>query len=264
MIEDPEFACRIADDLGQIRRLHGVGRLNPCRPSFLIVRLHLCLFALCSLCLLVSAASPGTARAEPPPPGRVILVVGDSLSAEYGLPRDSGWVHRLSEQLRLRPSTGPNQYSVVNASISGDTTGGGRSRLPTLLAQWRPQIVVIELGANDGLRGLDVHQMRDNLQAMVDACLSARAQVLLIGIRIPPNYGRTYTQQFADSFQILARRNRLRFVPFLLEGFADRLELFQPDHIHPTEQAQARMLDNVWPALQPMLEHPARSAQPIS
>jgi acyl-CoA thioesterase-1 len=210
------------------------------------------LFALC----LLAAASLEAAWAAPAAPGRVILVVGDSLSAEYGLPRDSGWVHRLSARL----PAGPGEYSVVNASISGDTTEGGRNRLPRLLAQWKPLIVVIELGANDGLRGLDVEQMRANLQAMVDASVAAHAQVLLIGIHIPPNYGRAYTQQFADSFELLARRNRLRLVPFLLEGFADRLDLFQPANIHPTEQAPARMLDNDWPALQTMLKHAERPA----
>ena len=181
---------------------------------------------------------------------RVILVVGDSLSAEYGLPRDSGWVHRLSERLR----SDRREYSVVNASISGDTSQGGLARLPRLLAQLRPRIVLIELGANDGLRGLDIEQMRANLQAMIDRCRAAHARMVLIGMRIPPNYGRAYTGQFADSFTILARRNRVGLVPFLLDGFADELDQFQPDHIHPTEQAQARMLDNVWPVLEPLLD----------
>lgn len=178
-----------------------------------------------------------------------ILVVGDSLSAEYGLPRDTGWVTRLSTRI----SSQDPQYSVVNASISGDTTSGGRARLPSLLKKIQPDIVVLELGANDGLRGLDLTQMRDNLQAMIDQCLAARARVLLVGIRIPPNYGREYSEQFFDSYALLAHRNRLDQVPFLLEGFADRLDLFQADHMHPSEQAQSLILDNVWPRLQPML-----------
>jgi acyl-CoA thioesterase-1 len=199
-----------------------------------------------AFCLL-GAAGPAVGRAAPS--GRVVLVVGDSLSAEYGLPRNTGWVHRLSERL----SSGPGQYSVVNASISGDTTRGGRSRLPRLLEQTRARVVVIELGANDGLRGLDLDQMRDNLQAMIDECRKAHAAVLLIGLRVPPNYGRSYSQRFDETFGTLARRNRVALVPFLLDGFADRLDLFQPDRLHPTEQAQDRMLDNVWRILRPLL-----------
>jgi acyl-CoA thioesterase I len=203
-----------------------------------------------ALCLIGAA---GSAADRAVPSGRVVLVVGDSLSAEYGLPRDSGWVHRLSERL-ARLAEGRSQYSVVNASISGDTTQGGRSRLPRLLEKTRPQVVLIELGANDGLRGLDLGQMRDNLQAMIDQCRGAHARVLLIGVRVPPNYGRAYSQRFAGSFEALARRNHVALVPFLLDGFADRLELFQPDRLHPTAQAQDRMLENVWPRLLPLLD----------
>jgi acyl-CoA thioesterase I len=180
-------------------------------------------------------------------------VVGDSLSAEYGLPRDTGWVNRLSERISKQEP----QYSVVNASISGDTTSGGRARLPPLLKRVRPDIVVLELGANDGLRGLDLDQMRGNLQAMIDACHAAHARVLLVGVRIPPNYGREYSDRFFENYALLARRNRIDEVPFLLEGFAERLELFQADRIHPNEQAQSLMLDNVWPRLQPMLRRRA-------
>lgn len=211
----------------------------------------MCLSALC-LPLLVSIAV-GSAAAPAVPSTRTILVLGDSLSAEYGLPRDTGWVGRMSERL----SRQNRQYSVVNASISGDTTSGGRARLPPLLQRWEPAIVVIELGANDGLRGLDLDQMRTNLQAMIDACHQARARVLLVGIRIPPNYGRDYTERFFETYALLARHNRVDLVPFLLEGFADRLDLFQPDRIHPNQQAQGLMLDNVWPRLQPMLRRPA-------
>jgi acyl-CoA thioesterase I len=195
----------------------------------------------------------GAVAAVATPATHTILVVGDSLSAEYGLPRDSGWVSRLAERL----SKNNAQYNVVNASISGDTSSGGRSRLPMLLQSVHPAIVVIELGANDGLRGLDLDQMRDNLQAMIDGSRASGAQVLLIGIRIPPNYGREYSERFFETFALLARRDRIASVPFLLDGFADRLDLFQPDRIHPNQQAQMRMLDNVWPHLQPMLRHPA-------
>lgn len=205
------------------------------------------MFLLCLLAALGVAASPAPA----PEGDRVILVLGDSLSAEYGLPRDTGWVHGLSA--KLRSAGGAVEYSVVNSSISGDTTQSGRTRLPQLLARYSPRIVVLELGANDGLRGLDLSQMNDNLQAMVDACRRANARVLLIGMRIPPNYGRAYADRFAQSFEALARRNRLAFVPFLMDGFADRLEWFQPDGLHPSVAAQERMLDNVWAGLQPLL-----------
>ena len=195
------------------------------------------------------AAGPAAAA-----PTRTILVIGDSLSAEYGLPRDTGWVSLLSQRVsRQEP-----QYSVVNASISGETTRGARERLPPLLRKLAPRIVVLETGGNDGLRGLDLGQMRENLQAMIDACRAARATVLLVGIRIPPNYGRDYSERFAGTFDELARRNRIAQVPFLMDGFADRLDLFQPDRIHPDQRGQALMLDNVWPRLQPLLRPPGR------
>ncbi|HEY4039055.1 MAG TPA: arylesterase [Burkholderiaceae bacterium] len=205
---------------------------------------------LAQLLALVAFASTGAQAALPT---HTILVVGDSLSAEYGLPRDTGWVKRLSERI----SSQDPQYSVVNASISGDTTSGGRARLPSLLKRVQPDIVVLELGANDGLRGLDLEQMRGNLQAMIDACHAVRARVLLIGIRIPPNYGRDYSERFFENYAWLARRNRIEQVPFLLEGFADRLDLFQPDHIHPSREAQMLMVDNVWPRLQPLMRQRA-------
>jgi acyl-CoA thioesterase-1 len=214
-------------------------------------RFHIYLFGLCLA--LVAPIALDSAAAPATPPARTILVVGDSLSSEYGLPRDTGWVSRLSERLSRQDP----QYSVVNASISGDTTSGGRARLPALLKRFEPDIVVLELGGNDGLRGLDLEQMRSNLQAMIDACRAARARVLLIGIQIPPNYGREYAQRFFESYALLERSNRIERVPFLLEGFADRPDLFQPDRIHPSQQAQALMLANVWPKLQPMLRPPA-------
>jgi len=206
------------------------------------------------LCVPLAALSAqGSAAARATAPSRTILVVGDSLSSEYGLPRDTGWVSRLSERLSMQLP----QYSVVNASISGDTTSGGRTRLPELLQRFTPAIVVIELGGNDGLRGLDLAQMRDNLQAMIDACRSTGARILLVGMRIPPNYGREYSERFFDTYALLARRNGIALVPFLMEGFADREDLFQPDHIHPNGRAQALMLDNIWPRLRPMLRRPA-------
>lgn len=197
--------------------------------------------------LLALSTHAGAAQAMA---GRTLLVVGDSLSAEYGLARGSGWVQGLAQRLvKVAP-----QYSVVNASISGDTTSGGRSRLDALLLRHHPAIVVIELGANDGLRGLRVDAMRDNLQAMITLCQSRGSAVLLVGIEMPPNYGSAYAQSFHAVFATLAQRNHVALVPFLMEGFADKLELFQPDHLHPLAVAQTRMLDNVWPRLHPLLE----------
>jgi len=181
--------------------------------------------------------------------GPVLLVLGDSLSAEYGLARGTGWVQLLADRLRDNGS----HYRVVNASISGETTSGGRSRLPALLKQHRPAVVVLELGANDGLRGLPLNVMKDNLAAMIGQARAADAKVLLVGIRVPPNYGRDYTERFAAVFATLAREQKVPLVPFLLDGFAESLELFQADRIHPTAEAQPRILDNVWPALRPML-----------
>jgi len=196
--------------------------------------------------LLVAMLVTGGAASGKP---ATILVFGDSLSAEYGLPRDTGWAKLLADRLAREAP----QYSVVNASISGETTSGGRTRLPALLKQHAPSVVVLQLGANDGLRGLSLASMRDNLTAMVEVSRSAGAQVLLIGIRIPPNYGREYAERFAGVYAQLASARKLALVPFLLEGFADDLDYFQTDRIHPNERAQPRMLDTVWPKLAPLL-----------
>ena len=179
-----------------------------------------------------------------------ILVLGDSLSAEYGLARGTGWVRLLEQRLEARAG---RKYTVVNASISGETTSGGMTRLPQLLDQHRPAIVIIELGANDGLRGLPIDAMRANLKAMAEAAGGAGARVLLVGIRVPPNYGRDYAERFHASFAEVARQTRAALAPFLLEGIADDLAMFQADRIHPNAAAQPRMLDNVWPHLAPLL-----------
>ncbi len=179
----------------------------------------------------------------------VILVLGDSLSAEYGLQRGSGWVQLLANRLQ---QSGSN-YTVVNASISGDTTSGGRTRLPALLKQHRPAIVVIELGGNDGLRGLPVARMQDNLAAMIRASQAAGAGVVVAGIRIPPNYGRDYTERFYGAFANVAKQYNTALVPFLLDGFSDSADFFQTDRIHPSAQAQARILQTVWPVLESLL-----------
>lgn len=194
--------------------------------------------------VMATIASPPLA-ADPGSP--VILVFGDSLSAEYGLRRGSGWVALLQD--RLRKEGFPHR--IVNASISGETTAGGLVRLGAVLKKHRPDLVILELGANDGLRGLPIAQTRNNLDAMVSAARDAGARTLMVGIRIPPNYGIDYTRQFDGLFTGLARQRQLSVVPFLLEGVADNPSLFQADALHPNEQAQPKMLANVWGVLFP-------------
>lgn len=193
------------------------------------------------------------AAANPPArPANTILVLGDSLSAEYGLKRGSGWVALLEQKLQAEKINA----RLVNASISGDTTSGGRARLGALLMQHRPTLVVIELGANDALRGLPLTLTRDNLLAMTRQAQQASATVLLLGMQMPPNYGREYGQRFADMYAEVAKTTRAALVPFLLKGIADvpdSLAWFQADRIHPKEEAQPRMLANVWPALKKAL-----------
>lgn len=182
----------------------------------------------------------------------MILVFGDSLSAGYGLPQGRGWVDLLQRRLAAEGL----DYRAVNASISGETTLGGRNRLAAALEEHRPRIVVLELGSNDGLRGQPLDLMRDNLAAMAKTSRAAGARVLIVGMRIPPNYGPKYTTEFHASFQDVARSQRTALVPFLLDGFAERRELFQADGIHPGEAAQPLMLDTVWKGLRPMLGPP--------
>ncbi len=179
-------------------------------------------------------------------------MLGDSLSAEYGLKRGTGWVALLEQRL----ATQKPAFKLVNASISGDTTSGGRSRLPALLAQHRPTHVIIELGGNDALRGLPLAMTRDNLEQMVQAVQAAGARLLLIGMQVPPNYGADYTRAFSDTFVTVAKSHKAALVPFLLHGVADRADAeqwFQADRIHPREEAQALLLDNVWPELKKIL-----------
>ncbi len=178
-----------------------------------------------------------------------LLVLGDSLSAEYGLQRGTGWTGLLQQRLQQSKA----DYRVVNASISGDTTIGGRNRLPALMTQHKPEVLVIELGSNDALRGLALKTSQDNLQAMIDLARQQKAKVLLVGMQIPPNYGPDYTRRFAGMYQDLAKSNKVALVPFFFEGIAADLSLFQADRIHPNEQAQPRLLDNVWPHLKPLV-----------
>lgn len=181
---------------------------------------------------------------------KTVLVLGDSLSAEYGLSRGSGWVALLEQKLKAEKI----DAAVVNASISGETTSGGRVRLPALLAQYKPTLVIIELGANDGLRGLPVAAMKQNLGAIIEQSQKAGAKVLLVGMHLPPNYGPAYTKAFERAFADLAKSHHTALLPFLLEGFGEKSEFFQPDRIHPTERAQPAVLANVWRALAPLLK----------
>ncbi len=199
-----------------------------------------------ALALIVFALAASTAYSA----SKTILVLGDSLSAEYGLTRGAGWVPLLEKKL----ATEKIDASIVNASISGETTSGGRARLQPLLQKHRPDIVVIELGANDALRGLSLAATEANLRAMINESKKAQAKVLLVGMQIPPNYGRDYTQRFAGIFPKLAKELKVSLVPFLLDGMADQPQLFQSDRIHPTAEAQPRLLDNVWPHLKPLLK----------
>ena len=200
-----------------------------------------------------SVKPPAQHAAAAAPARRTILVLGDSLSAEYGLRRGSGWVALLDKQLAARSIAA----EVVNASISGDTTSGGRSRLGPLLAQHKPTQVIIELGANDALRGLPLALTEDNLNQMTQAAQKAGAKVLLVGMQMPPNYGADYGSRFAGLFEKVARTNKVALVPFLLKGVADgpdAARLFQNDGLHPTEEAHPAILANVWVELRRLLK----------
>jgi acyl-CoA thioesterase-1 len=179
-----------------------------------------------------------------------IVVLGDSISAAYGLDVKTGWVSLLQEKLN---SSGYKHYQVINASVSGNTTGDGLARLPALLNVHQPDIVIVELGGNDGLRGYPIKIMTRHLQNIIDLSLSAKAKVLLAGIEIPPNYGAQYTALFRQGFHTIAETNNIRFLPFILEGVATNPELMQNDGIHPVAAAQPRMLNTVWEYLQPLL-----------
>ena len=209
-----------------------------------------------ALLLTALLGAPGFAQtqaeAKTPPAIPTVLIVGDSLSAEYGLKRGTGWVPLLEKQLAGEKK----KAKVINASISGDTTSGGRSRLPALLAQHQPATVVIELGGNDALRGLPLDMTEKNLAAMAQASKKAGARVLLIGMQVPPNYGSAYSAGFANLFVKVAKAEKVALVPFFLNGIADGDDAsanFQADRIHPNAQSQARMLANVWPELKKII-----------
>ncbi len=219
-----------------------------------LARRHCILLGLTALFSGLSA-SHAAAPSAPTKAAKVpatILVVGDSLSAEYGLKRGSGWVALLEKRLATeKPGT-----KLINASISGDTTSGGRSRLPALLKQHKPSVVVIELGGNDALRGLPLDMTLNNLQTMTRSAQAAGAKVLLLGMQVPPNYGQDYSKRFADTFAKTAQANKAALVPFFLKDVADgpdALKLFQADRIHPAEAAHPTLLANVWPSLTKLL-----------
>ena len=195
------------------------------------------------LCLMLCAPAAYSAS-------KTLLVLGDSISAEYGLPRDSGWVSLLQTRL----SDDKLQVSVVNASISGETTAGGLTRLPGLLQQHKPAVLIIELGGNDGLRGLSLAATQSNLREMIKSADRIGARVLLLGMRVPPNYGPDYSKRFAAMYQGLARERNVKLVPFLFAGLEDTERFFQQDRIHPNQRAQTVMLDNVWPSLRSLLK----------
>ena len=190
--------------------------------------------------LMVAAAA--SAHSAP----KTVLVLGDSLSAEYGLARGTGWVALAEKKVRDQKL----DAEIVNASVSGETTSGGRSRLPALLTKHKPALVVIELGANDGLRGLPVAAAQANLKAMADTAGKSGAKVMLIGMRIPPNYGRDYSDKFYAMYGTLSRELKAPLVPFMLDGVAEKTEMFQPDRLHPVAEAHPTILNNIWPVLE--------------
>ena len=200
---------------------------------------------------LAASALPGTSTAAAATTtSGTILVYGDSLSAAYGIAQERGWVKLLESRLKSEK----RNYSVANASISGETTSGGVARMKAALERHKPSITVIELGANDGLRGLPVAEMRRNLNAMIAQATAAGSRVLLVGVKMPPNYGADYNRAFDSAFTDLAKEHKTGLVPFFFAGFADKREYYQPDNLHPTAAAQPILLENVWKALKPMLK----------
>ncbi|WP_429561978.1 arylesterase [Paraburkholderia sp. MM6662-R1] len=198
---------------------------------------------------LVSLPLRAHAANTPEPAKPVIVVLGDSISAEYGLPRDTGWVALMRQRLAEERI----DYSVANASISGDTTSGGRARLPALMERLKPSIVIVELGANDALRGVPLSTTEDNLRTIIEQAQQGHAKVVLVGMYVPPNYGPDYTQKFHGLYGQLSKEFHVPLVPFLLAGIADKPDMFQADQLHPTRQAQPLLLNNVWPAVKPLL-----------
>lgn len=184
-------------------------------------------------------------------PMKTILVLGDSLSAAYGIPTKKGWVTLLDSQL----SKENYHYRVINASISGETSAGGRTRWPLLIKQHQPHLLILELGANDGLQGLPVPHIKENLKAIIELAKANQIKVLIIGVQIPPNYGKIYTQHFENQFAELAKQHELAYVPSLFASFGQKREFFQEDNLHPTVEAQPFILQNIWSSLKALLNH---------
>jgi acyl-CoA thioesterase-1 len=203
----------------------------------------------CFVLSLTHVAQAQVSSKPPPSPSYQMLVMGDSLSAEYGLPRGSGWVNLLSQRLAVSHP----QWKVINASISGETTAGGRSRIELLLKTHRPALLVIELGGNDALRGLPLASTQENLLFMAQQAKLQGARVLLLGMKVPPNYGADYNEQFAKAFAQVAKQTQSRLLPFFLEPLTAQGDWFQSDRIHPNEKAQSLMLQHTWPLLEKML-----------
>jgi acyl-CoA thioesterase-1 len=195
---------------------------------------------------VLGMTAAGSAYSAP----KTVLVVGDSLSAEYGLARGTGWVALLERRMKAEKI----DAHVVNASISGETTSGGRTRLPALLQRHKPDVVVLELGANDGLRGLPVPAAEDNLRTMIRLAQQNKAKVLLVGMRMPPNYGRAYTERFAGMYKELAGAYKVPLVPFMLDGVAQDAANFQADRMHPLATAHPTILNNIWPQFAPLVK----------
>ncbi len=213
--------------------------------------MHFKLYLFLLLTIVSSLSAPFSLGADKP---AKILILGDSLSAGYGMDLDEAWPSLLQQQLQAT-----NQWVAVNASVSGETSSGGKARLAALLKKHHPEIVILELGGNDGLRGQPLKLLRANLQAMIDMSAASGARVLLVGMQIPPNYGQRYTREFAKTYTDLAQANRLPLVPFLLEGVVSQPELMQKDGIHAAPLAQPKLLNNVWLELEPLLKVQAGS-----
>ena len=189
---------------------------------------------------------------------KTIMVFGNSLSTSYGLPAEAGWVALLTQRIQSKFT----DYKIINASISGETTLGGRNRIDQVLKEHQPVIVVLELGANDGLRGASIKSIYENLEAIIKACKENNATVLLAGMQLPPNYGISYTQKYQAIFPQLAENYQIKLIPFLLAGFGDKHDFFQADGIHPNELAQKKIVENVWDVLQTMFKSEQVSITP--
>ena len=204
------------------------------------------------LFIVILIAAPAAAA------NKTVMVFGDSLSTGYGIPVEAGWVNLLSQRLQSQHAN----YQIINASVSGETSLGGRNRIVQALETHRPEIVILELGANDGLRGATIKSIYGNLATIIEKCFQANASVLLVGMQLPPNYGVTYTQKLQAIFQQLAESYQIKLIPFMLAGFGEKHDFFQPDGIHPNEIAQAKIVENVWEVLQTMLNAEKVAAKP--